>query len=111
MKKKKVPIIPIVVLAVLFGFVGYSNMPKGNPNQPAPPPDQKEDKKAEVATDVGHAMDEKSIKTVPGSAHGTSTLHPLERSSLIAPDPATFKLKPNNSSISSQWYEPNATKQ
>src|SRR5271170_3208079 len=99
MKKKKVPIIPIVALAILFGYVGYSNMPKGNPNQPTPPTDQKDDKKSEVASDVGHSMDEKSPKGGPMTRDKTTALHPADHSSLIAPDPSFGKPKPNSSSI------------
>lgn len=111
MKKQKKPILLILSAAALFGYVGYSQMPKGSPNQATPPPETKpEDKKQDVASNVSELVKTDKPQTEthrPARTKGNT--HMQMQSSLVKTDASEYKPKPNLSATSSQWYEPAAS--
>lgn len=121
MKKRKSPIIAVTVLviclAVVFAFNYQSGVdPKAatagppsntdvNVGQARPPQDPKQISSA-VQSQIGSAPP--SAKPMGRQGHGPGL--PPGQASIAAPKTSSNKPTPNDSSVSSQWYQPNSTK-
>jgi hypothetical protein len=118
MKKRKKPIIAILLLAVLFGIVAFMNKPVQNDASPEAPKAAKEapqeDKKA-VGGDVANQLktDSKAKPKAPAPDARPRMPHgpggpggPGHEGmpSILRPKVAPQKPKPNDSSTSTQWY-------
>jgi len=126
MKKKKNPIVLFLLLAALFGGIMFMNKPASATSDQPPTPEVKPEEKAAVGNDVASAMkgdkkDDKKdakkadtketdpIKSMVKMAHHNK---PGDNApSILKPQMgAPQKPKPNDSSISTQWYKDESAK-
>lgn len=122
MKKRKKPIIAILLLAVLFGIVAFMNKPVQSDASPEAPKAAKEapqEDKKEVGGDVASQLKSdskaKTSSTKPATPESKPRLPhgpggpggPGSHSggpSILRMKVAPQKPKPNDSSTSTQWY-------
>jgi hypothetical protein len=123
MRKRKPPIVPVTLLVVLFGVVGYTNYKSSPVNlKPPTPPVQAAEAKETPARSVisdklkASIVPDKTEGKVHGGAGPLSPPSPMDsmpeevrkmalKGMKKAPkDPSLEPPKPNESATSTQWY-------
>lgn len=113
MKRKSSPILALTFLGILVVTVGYLNAQMGkNPNAPQPPPAAQNEivgkarpseDKATVASSIKSKLAPKEGPDMPDAVRNKI---PGANGPLVArPKNKPYKPTPNDSSISTQWYE------
>jgi len=113
MKKRKMPVVLILIVFALLGFIGYTQLKSGPEGATPPPqPEQPKEEKSSVADTVTAHMNTPPTgpKSPPPGANrmmkGNNARN--DTSSLLKVEQAPSKPVPNASSTTSQWYEHDA---